>query len=219
MRPTPKQVLALTALAVVAIAFFVTQAFTRGAPGSVAREGAVITRVMTAAETDASADYTVRLLEGSDADHESTHMFQAIDGIQGIGTASLDVDDLVLTVNYDSSVVTADIIRSALAASGYVARTTADAIPMELSEDGTVQRIEIIDDHGFKPSFIKAAAGVPAEITFGPGTECRVVVKFPDLGIVEDISQGGVVSLPALEPGTYPILCGGDGDEGSIIVE
>ena len=38
-------------------------------------------------------------------------------------------------------------------------------------------------------------------------------------GITEDISQGATVSLPAMEPGTYDILCGGDGSEGAIVVE
>jgi len=219
MRPTPKQVLFLTALAVIALAFIATQAMTRGAPGSVARDGKLITRVMTAADTNASADYPIRLLEGSDADHESTHIFDALAGIQGIGTATLDVDDLVLTVTYDSAVVPENLIRSALVSSRYLAVTPADATPMELAEDGSVQRLEIVDDHGFQPSYIRAKAGVPLELAFGPGTECRVSIKFPQLGIAEDISKGATVMLPALEPGTYDILCGGDGSEGTIVVE
>jgi hypothetical protein len=219
MRPTPKQLLFVTGIALVALAFFVTQSMTKEAPGSVVRTGDVITRVMTAAEPDASAEFPIRLLEGDDAAHESAHIFEAIGGIQGIRTASLDIGQLVLTIAYDSSMLSEGIIRSALVSSGYIPLAPADATPMELSEDGLTQRIEVVDEGGFKPAFIRAKAGVPAEIVFGPGTECRVTVKFPQLGITEDISQGATVSLPAMQPGTYDILCSGDGDEGSIIVE
>ncbi|MDO8879643.1 MAG: cupredoxin domain-containing protein [Coriobacteriia bacterium] len=219
MRPTPKQLLFIIGIAVVALAFIVTQTMIKDAPGSVSRTGDVITRVVTTAEPDTSAEYPLRLLEGDDADHESAHIFQSLDGIQGVATASLDITSLALTVAYDSSIVSEGIIRSALASAGYLAMTAADATPMELAEDGSVQRIEVVDDHGFKPAFIRAKSGVPAEIVFGPGTECRVSIKFPQLGIEADISQGATVQLPAMEPGTYDILCGGDGSEGSIVVE
>jgi copper chaperone CopZ len=219
MRPTPKLLLLVIAFVVVIGAFVATQTMMRGTPGSVTREGAVITRVMTTAEADATADYPMRLLEGGDADHESTHIFDSLANVPGIETAALDVERLVLTVAYDSTVITPALIRSALASSGYLAMTAADATPMTLAEDGSVQRIEIVDEDGFNPAFIRAKAGVPSELVFGPGTECRVGVKFPQLGIEQDISQGGTVELPALEPGTYEILCSGDGPEGSIIVE
>jgi hypothetical protein len=64
-----------------------------------------------------------------------------------------------------------------------------------------------------------AQAGIPIEIEYGPGVECREVVKFPGIGVVQDISEGGTVTLPALEPGEYQIACGGDAHEGTLIVE
>jgi hypothetical protein len=66
---------------------------------------------------------------------------------------------------------------------------------------------------------IAARAGIPLEIEFAPGQECRTVVKFPEIGVEEEIGQGGTVSLPALEAGTYQIVCGGDGPEGTLLVE
>jgi hypothetical protein len=219
MKPTPKQLLLIVALAVIAGAFLIAQTLTTGTPGSVTTEGSRITRIMTDARADSAAEFPIRLLEGGDAAHESVHIFEAIEGIMGIERATLDTERLLLTVDYDSAAMTADYIRSALVSSGYLVLTAADATPMELAEDGSVQRIEVADEGGFKPAFIRAKAGVPAEIVFDPGTECRVTVKFPQLGITEDISQGATVALPAMEPGTYDILCGGDGSEGTIIVE
>jgi len=219
MKPTPKQLLLVIAIVVIAGAFIVAQSLTTGTPGSVTTEGSRITRVMTDARADTAAEFPITLLEGGDAAHESVHIFEAIDGIVGIESATFDTESLLLTVDYDSTALPADFIRSALVSSGYLALTTADATPMELAEDGSVQRIEVADEGGFNPAFIRAKAGVPAEIVFAPGTECRVTVKFPQLGITEDISQGATVSLPAMEPGTYEILCGGDGSEGAIVVE
>ena len=78
-----------------------------------------------------------------------------------------------------------------------------------------------VNDDGvqFDPYLILATAGVPIEIEFAPGTECRTIVKFPQIGIEQDISQGGTVALPALEPGEYQIACGDDGHEGALLVE
>lgn len=219
MKPTPKQLLLVIAIVVIAGAFIVAQSLTTGTPGSVTTEGSRITRIMTDASADATAEFPIRLLEGGDAAHESVHIFEAIDGIQGVESATFDTESLLLAVDYDSAVLPADYLRSALVASGYLALTADDATPMELAADGSVQRIEVADAGGFNPAFISAKAGIPAEIVFAPGTECRVTVKFPQLGIVEDISQGATVLLPAMEPGTYDILCGGDGSEGAILVE
>ena len=83
-----------------------------------------------------------------------------------------------------------------------------------------MQRVAVADTGmQFDPYLIRATAGVPIEFDFAPGQECRVIVKFPELGVEQDISQGGVVALPALDPGEYQIACGGDGNEGTLIVE
>jgi copper chaperone CopZ len=190
-------------------------------PGATSNEGSVIKTAVTAADTNADVTYQLALLEGSDAEHESSHVFEAIQGLQGVGEVEFDTNALTLKVNYDDAVIGDSIIYEALLASGYLVPTSADATPAELAEDGSVQRISIFDDGiQFDPYLIGAAAGVPLEIEFSPGQECRVSVSFPDLGIgAQDISQGGVVALPAMEPGEYAIICSGGGLDGKIFVE
>jgi hypothetical protein len=219
MRLTPRQILLITAIIVVLGAFGVTQAMTANAPGFVKSEGALITQVITKAETNDSAEFPIRLLEGGDAAHESAHIFDSIEMLPGLGTATLDTERLTLTVTFDSATTSAEVIRRQLAGAGYAQVTAADATPTEVAEDGSIQRLSIVDDAGFVPSLVRAKAGIPLELTFAPGTECRTSVVFPELNIRQDISAGGVVLLGALEAGTYRILCGGEGDEGSIIVE
>lgn len=53
-----------------------------------------------------------------------------------------------------------------------------------------------------------ARAGVPLKLEFGQGGGCTAAVQFQELGIYEDLTDGGgTVSLPALEPGEYPLYC------------
>ncbi|MBS3956170.1 MAG: cupredoxin domain-containing protein [Clostridiales bacterium] len=219
MFPKQLHVPVLVAIAAALVGVIVMLVADPGTPESVKQPDAAISRVMTNAETDTSADFPVRLLEGSDIQHESVHMFEALMGIEGVGTATLDPEGLVLNVAYDSTVVSEDSIRAELIASRYLAVTSADATPMELAADGAVQRIGIVDKQGFEPAYILAKAGVPLELAFGPATDCRTNIKFPQLGVAEDISSGATVKLPALQPGTYDIVCGGDGKKGAIIVE
>lgn len=189
-------------------------------PGMTSSDGDVITTTIAAVDTNASAVYSVTLLEGVDAEHEFDHMLEAVQGIPGVGEVSLDTVALELTVHYDNTVMGDSIIRDQLLAAGYVVPSIADATPTEVAEDGSVQRIAIADDGvQFNPWFIRATAGVPVELDFDPGKECRVSISFPDLGIEQDISQGGVVALPALEPGEYNIICSGGGVDGTIVVE
>jgi hypothetical protein len=189
-------------------------------PGMTSVEGDVITETLGDVDTNASAVYEVTLLEGSDPEHESDHMFEALMGTPGVGEASLNMATLELTVAYDEEVVGDSVIREKLLLSGYVQASLEDAAPTEVAEDGSVQRIDVADTGvQFNPYLIRATAGVPIEFHFAPGQECRTIVKFPDLGVEQDISQGGVVVLEALEPGEYMIACGGDGAEGTLIVE
>ena len=45
-------------------------------------------------------------------------------------------------------------------------------------------------------------------------------VVFPEFGIFEDLTQGGVViTLPALEPGEYRFSCGMQMVFGTLVVE
>lgn len=214
----PPHIIVAIVLIVVA-AFSLPQIFTEQT-GTVSVQGNTITKTIGVGDTNASAVFQVRLLEGSDPEHESAHIFEAIATLPGLGDAVLDMDTLQLTVDYDDAVIGDLFVRDMLVSSGYLVPTADDAIPMELAADGTVQRIAI-GDNGvqFDPHLIRAEAGVPIEMEFAPGQECRVVVKLPALGVEQDIAQGGIVSLGSLEAGEYDILCSGDGYEGSLIVE
>lgn len=68
-----------------------------------------------------------------------------------------------------------------------------------------------IDAQGkFTPSG-PAKAGVPLRLEFGPGGGCTAAIQFKELGIFEDLTDGGgTVSLPALKPGEYPLICQSD---------
>ncbi len=188
-------------------------------PGAVRSEAGSVTKTFSATEADSEAVYPVLLTEGSDAAQEATRIFDALSGVQGVVSASIDVSTLDLTVKYASQQADNAVIRASLLASGYLKPTAEDAEPAVLDASGKVQRIAVKDEHGFSPSYIRAKAGVPLEIEYGPGTACRVGVKFPELGVEADISKGGLVKLPAMKPGTYTILCSGDATEGAVFVE
>jgi copper chaperone CopZ len=190
------------------------------APGAKSTAGSVVTQTVAVIDTDATAAYPMSLLEGSDAEHELDHVVEALTGIPGVGKASLDTETLELTVAYDGSLIDDTVIRQALAGAGYVAASYGEVAAAELAEDGSVQRISVSDEgNGFDPRLIGAVSGVPIEIEFSPGQDCRVVVKFDALGVQQNIAEGGTVQLPALSPGEYDITCGGDGPEGTLLVK
>ncbi len=86
------------------------------------------------------------------------------------------------------------------------------------SEDGR-QVIEVSSQGTFDPS-VTAKAGQPIRLEFGPGGGCTAAVKFDQLGIYEDLTDGGgTVELPALDPGQYPLICQSDMVMGVLIVE
>ena len=56
--------------------------------------------------------------------------------------------------------------------------------------------------------------------TFSEGHGCLGRVVFDGLGIEADLEHGGaIVSIPALEPGTYGFRCGMDMVHGTLIAE
>lgn len=65
-----------------------------------------------------------------------------------------------------------------------------------------------VDAQGsFTPSG-PAKAGVPLTLEFGPGGGCTAAIQFKELGIYEDLTDGGgTVKLPALAKGEYPLYC------------
>jgi hypothetical protein len=208
-------VLIIGVVAVVAVAALLP-AFLTEQTGSRKVQGDTVTAVVANVETDSSVDVPVTLSEG-DPEHEIGHIVDAMKVVPGVG--SVAVAGSTLTVEYAKAQTDEAAIRQQLVSAGYVKASADDAVPAELAKDGKSQSIEVIDNNGFQPSVIRAKTGVPLEIKFGPGTECRTTVKIPDFQITQDITQGGTVKVPAMEPGTYKIACGGDGDEGVIFVE
>jgi copper chaperone CopZ len=218
MKMKPAHIILAAVLIVVAV--LAVPRFLADAPGSKSTQGTVVTETIAVVDTNATVTYPMSMVEGNDAEHELGHVVEALTGIRGVGKASLDTQSLELTVLYDGAVIGDAPIQQALAGAGYIAPTTDAAAPTDVAEDGAVQRIAVGDDGtGFDPSVIAAKAGIPLEIEFAPGQECRTVVKFPEIGVEEEIGQGGTVKLPALEAGTYQIVCGGDGPEGTLLVE
>lgn len=220
MRTTPRTILAIAAVLIVGVAFVITNAQSANAPGTTKTEGTKITYIISEAEAKSTTEIPVRLLEGSDAAHESAHIFESVAGVQGAASATLDTETLVLTVAYDPALLDPAEVQRTLAAVGYTQPTAADATPAEVSADGTAQSIAIADDGtGLVPNIISAKAGLPLTMTFGPGSECRTTIVLPALNASADIMNGGAIELASLEPGTYEILCSGGGNEGMLIVQ
>jgi len=87
-----------------------------------------------------------------------------------------------------------------------------------VSADGT-QVIKVSAAGAFAPSG-PAKAGAPVRLEFGPGSDCTAAVQFESLGIFEDLTDGGgVVDLPALEAGEYPLVCQSNMVMGVLTVE
>lgn len=220
MRPTPRTILIVAAVLIVGVAFVITNIQSANAPGTTKTEGTQITYIMGDAEEKSSVEIPVQLLEGSDAAHESAHIFETIAGVQGAAKAVLDTETLTLRVTYDPALLDPAEVQRTLAAVGYTAPTAEDATAAEVSADGTAQTITLNDTgQGLDPAVISAKAGLPLTVTFGPGKECRSTIVFPELNASADITNGGTIELPALVAGTYSIQCGGGGNEGMLIVQ
>lgn len=82
-----------------------------------------------------------------------------------------------------------------------------------------VQVIDVEAQGTFEPSAV-AAAGTPIRLQFGPGGGCTAAIQFPEYGIFEDLTDGGgIVALPALPAGEYPLICQSNMSMGTLIVE
>lgn len=81
------------------------------------------------------------------------------------------------------------------------------------------QVIQVSAQGTFEPEGA-AKAGQPIRLEFDQGDGCTAAVKFDELGVFEDLTDGGgVVKLPALDAGQYPLVCQSDMVMGTLVVE
>jgi len=89
----------------------------------------------------------------------------------------------------------------------------------ETTSPGDLQTIRVAAQGTFEPAAV-AKAGIPLRLEFGPGAGCTAAIQFPELGIFEDLTDGGgVVDLPSLQAGEYPLICQADMVMGVLRVE
>lgn len=209
----------LIAFALVAIAM--TALVTGGSqPGSVATEGDTITKTVSRAEPNATVVFDLTLLEGGDAEHESTHIFQSLETAPGVATLVVDTRALTLTVAYDAAAVSEDALRQQLAATGYLKRSLADAVETQPAADGTGRTIHLVPGQALEPSYFKTPAGVPLTITFSAGQGHLATVAIPALGITQDITaEGASLTIPAPVAGTYELVCAEGYADATLVVE
>lgn len=113
-----QHIVVLIALGIVgaALAFM---SITTGGVGTVTTTDEGITRVYSKARADQSVRVDLRLLEGSGLEHESSHIFETLEGYAGIEEATILFDGPTIEVEFASAEVSAESIRGALASSGY----------------------------------------------------------------------------------------------------
>lgn len=215
MRLSPRTGIWLVGIAAIA-GVLLYQAFA-DAPGTRTQDGQVVTEIISAADGNATVDFDIELQEGGDAAHEAAHIFESIQS-QAIESASLDGSTLTLRVRYDSASIEEADIRQMLASKGYIAVSADDAVAAALSADGTGQEIAVTPGERLDPPLMSAKAGLPISIVFAPGEGHLSSVKIVSLGVQQDISQGGILQLPALAPGTYEIVCEEGYADGTLFV-
>jgi len=121
----PKRSRAVRVASILIVVVIVGAAFalvSRPAPGQRTTTDTSVQVVIVAARGDASAEFPIALQEGGDPEHEADHVFEPLQGLSGVSSAKLDWSSgLVLTVEYDSSAISAEQIADTVAKSGYLA--------------------------------------------------------------------------------------------------
>jgi hypothetical protein len=212
----PVYLLLGVAAAVIVMAIVATGGDT---PGSVRKEGAVITKIVSKIEPDATAVFQIALQEGGDAEHESAHIFQQFEH-PAIASVALDTEALTLTINYDSAGTSETALRSQLATTGYIARSAEDGTPTQMASDGSSQTIHLVPGDALTPSLVHAEPGVPLTITFSPGTGHLTSVTIPKLGLSQTLAaEGASITIPSPEVGQYELVCAEGYSDAIILVE
>ncbi len=216
MKLSPKHWIWLVgALAIAAFLVYQTVAET---PGKRTQDGQIATKIISATKGDATAVFDITLGSDGDPAHEADHIFDSIQS-QAIDRASFDASTLQLEVQYDSASITEGDIRQMLAAAGYVALAASDGVAATVSADGKSQQLAVTPGERLEPNLMTAKAGLPLTITFGAGSAHLASVKIESLGVELNIEQGGTLELPALQPGTYELLCAEGYADGTLLVE
>jgi hypothetical protein len=177
-----------------------------------------VTEIISATKGDATAIFDINLKEGGDPAHEADHVFDSIQS-QAIERVSFDASTLKLEVQYDSASIAEGDIRQMLATAGYVALAASEGVAATVSADGTSQQLAVTPGERLEPNLMTAKAGLPLTITFGVGSGHLASVKIESLGVEQNIEQGGTLELPALQPGTYELLCAEGYADGTLLVE
>lgn len=189
-------------------------------PGSIKVDGDIMTKYVSRIDPNASVVFDIALVEGGDAEHESAHIFQALESAPGVATLALDTRKLTLAVAFDASAISEDAIRQQLTASGYLERSLADAVEATVAADGASQTIHLVPGEALEPAFFRAKAGIPLSITFSPGEGHLASVEIPALGLTQDITvEGASISIPAPVAGTYELVCAEGYPDATMVVE
>lgn len=109
--------IAIVALVVVAAVVVLSQP----SPGTRTSTDTSVTFVVSPANAVETLSYPIRLLEGTDPDHEAAHIIDPLKGLPGVATATVDWSSgLVIVVEYDPEYISEQQIAQALAAGGYL---------------------------------------------------------------------------------------------------
>lgn len=106
-------------------AAFAYMSITNGSVGSVETTDTGIVKTYSKVKADASANVPIALTEGAGVEHESSHVFQALQTLPGIADATILADGSEVRVTYSSAEISEASIVSALASAGYGASSQA----------------------------------------------------------------------------------------------
>jgi len=184
-----------------------------------------ITKDFGAANPCSSASIPVMAKAGVDLASDGKQIVEAFTGADGVGVVSLDVTNATLDVAFCSSSQSEESVRQILLGTGLidVAAAPAASAPVTATVDaaGALQRARVdTATEAFDPQTVVLAAGIPAEIEFGPAAGCVTEVVISSLGVTQELGAVPViVSLPALQPGTYAFACAMGHQTGSLVVQ
>lgn len=162
---------------------------------------------------------------GVDLAEQGKDIVDAFSGYDGIGDVTLTIDTSTLDVTFCESSHTEESVRQIVEGTGLVSLAAAPiaSAPATATIDptGTKQTATVdTSSESFDPGTVILKAGLPSEIAFGQAAGCITEVVFTTLGITQPLSAGQtIVTLPALEPGTYAFACAMGHQTGSVIVQ